>query len=226
MNNFLCRWKHSMVLFKYKFNKFLYYFFWVLITFFVYHKLSFANILIEPFGGISLKGEVEKSENSTSGSDKWSYMAPSYGFRLASDYLGIYLGGEAGFMLQTWKGVEPINPGVNDNPQKLNGSYLGIVLAYFFPFGVIFRANYYTLANFQKRDSNGAFDAKDTYQGLGYGLGLGYRILPFLAINGEYRSFYLDKLKSGKNGERISLKDGREVSMSEILVSISFPIIF
>ncbi|MBF0312697.1 MAG: hypothetical protein HQK50_15000 [Oligoflexia bacterium] len=201
----------------------------IVLCFFLIRFATAANatILLEPYLSFSFKGHVEKKSTPEGPTHEWSYMGPGYGFRVGFDFVSLLLGLELSTNKQTWEGDKAITAGINDQPQEMNSNSLGLFIGTITSFGLIVRGTYFVMVNIEKKDHNGPYDQGDTYKGMGYSLALGYRFLPYLATTLEFRSFYMDRIKIASDaGKTYSLSDGREASLSEIMLTVSAPLLF
>ncbi|MBF0208589.1 MAG: hypothetical protein HQK53_17075 [Oligoflexia bacterium] len=198
---------------------------WLLIVSFFLIKFACASILFEPYLGYSLMGRIEKKMDENGPSHRWKYFSPGLGARVGFDYSGIFMGGELGVMLQEWNGMEPITSGVNDTTQEITMNYLGFFLGYFTTAGVSFRATYVIQSSFKKGDDNGPYSKDDAYHGMGYALAIGYRVISLLAVNLEFRSFFLNSIDVDAEKTTHDLDHDRGVSVNEVFLSFSTPLI-
>lgn len=71
---------------------------------------------------------------------------------------------------------------------------------------------------------NVTYDNNDVLKGSGFGLGLGYTGLPFLSLNVEYRTYTFKKYTDASDSDTEKDLNTGDVSASDIVVSVSFPL--
>lgn len=198
----------------------------VVILLFFLIKFALADVYLEPYLGYAVSGTVTKKLSTVGPVNEWSYRNPGGGFRLGIDYIGAIVGLEYSMIKMEWEGVPPINSNINDQKQSIDGKYLGAFLGFIFPLGVIVHGTLFGLSSMKKLDDNGPYANGDTYQGMGFSLGIGYKFMPLLAANLEYRDFNMDKVKIAANNGTEKLNGDLDLSVSELFFSISIPLVF
>ncbi len=189
-------------------------------------KAALASVLIEPYVGYSLGGKIDLKETS----QKYDYSGMNYGGRLGVDYLGL-MGGFAydhGSYTATYKEpsssidlLKSLNESL-DSEWSVN-SY-GVFVGYNFP--ILFRVwgTYFLSADWKATKDGGGEFKDNKMKSTAYELGFGYKILPILSLNLQYRvadiskKEYSDGSTEPDNYKKASTKSG--------IVSISVPISF
>ncbi|MBF0359712.1 MAG: hypothetical protein HQK49_01805 [Oligoflexia bacterium] len=205
---------------KFRFNTLLSILFTLLISINTVH----AGILFEPLVGYALNGQVSQKFIEGGTTYKFTYTGIGYGFRFGYSGVGFMGGLQADMINEEWKGKEPLATGINDEKSKFNGLNLGLFIGYHLPSILRFWGTFYAYDKYTKTDDVGAYSKDDYLLGMGYSLGIGVAPIPILSINVEYRNFMLDKIYIKADSKLYKLDKGRDVSKSEIFVSVSFPL--
>lgn len=158
---------------------------------------AFALILIEPYGGydFSLNGE----NNNLAIDKNFDFSGFGGGARLGFQVMTLMFGVSYDVL---WLDVEPEN-GTKESVDQTNiGAFAGWNSI---GGGVRLWGEYF----FDVENDPESTDVNQ--EGDGWGVGLGYKFHPFMAINAEYRSWSLDK------------PAGTDITGDSIFVSLSFP---
>ncbi|MBF0360917.1 MAG: hypothetical protein HQK49_07890 [Oligoflexia bacterium] len=183
-----------------------------------------ASIIFEPFLAYTFGGNVDQAIDGTIFT--WEYSAPTYGFRTGYYNTGFMVGVQFDLVTETWEGTGYRGADINDTSQELGGQNFGLFFGYQLVPPVRFWGNYYLSNRYNKKDDQGLYSRGDTYIGMGFSFGVGYAIWSFLAVNLEYRGFTFNQIKIATEKRTYNLDAGREIHLSEFLLSVSFPIIF
>jgi len=219
-------------------------FFLGLFALMMFSNTALAGFLIDPYLGFRFNGKIEEEANAGD-LDEFSYSGIAYGARLGYNYLGLMMGMEYG--LASGEVEQDTDPGsvvLSGKGTKVDGSFtnIGVYVGYDMPLLMRFWATYYFKAKMEiegeannNNDLNPGANFTDTYNGSGFGLGVGYTGLPFLSINLEYKTVTYDEIEAGDPTiGTVSLPAGTtspfgaagEGKASEILLSVSIPFEF
>lgn len=171
-----------------------------------------AGFLIEPYLGYS----ISSGEDGMAPATKWEQTALFFGARLGYQALG-FMGG-LDFAHGMEAEIEETSGGTVtkvDVDQNTFGAFFG----YNFPIMLRVWGAYYfsSVLGVQSGAGLGA-DIK----GSGYGLGVGYTGLPFVALNLEYRRLTFDEAES-VTGQTIKFTSEEEQDFNQIMLSLSIP---
>ncbi|MBK27091.1 MAG: hypothetical protein CME70_24015 [Halobacteriovorax sp.] len=210
----------------------------------MFSNTALAGFLIDPYLGFRFNGKIEEEANAGD-LDEFSYSGLAYGARLGYNYLGLMMGMEygvaSGDVEQDTDPGSVVNSGVG---KSLDGSFtnVGVYIGYEMPLLLRFWATYYFKAkmevdgeanNFNDLNPNSTFT--NTFNGSGFGLGVGYTGLPFLSFNLEYKVITYDEVESGDasvgtvnlpSSATSAFGAAGEGKASEILLSVSLPFEF
>jgi hypothetical protein len=195
-----------------------------LIVFIFFTGSVHAGILIEPYLGYVLKGSGEQAGNPVT---EYSHSGPAMGARLGYQMLGLM--GGLDYSMRTEFELEEELPGSyfwNDTgsskrKSKYKSKNMGIFVGYDFP--ILLRAwvSYYFNTSWEVSTADTVYDVGDEMSGGGYGLGIGYTMLPLVSLNLEFRAFEFDKYKDGPTGTENTYSN--KPKMAEIMFSVSVP---
>ncbi|MBF0298146.1 MAG: outer membrane beta-barrel protein [Oligoflexia bacterium] len=204
------------------FYKFIFIFIFILLL--SATKILWAGILLEPFLGYALSGSVDQNINNTPFT--WDYTGPALGARVGYYNTGIMIGFHFDLINETWNGTGNKISEINETPQKLRGENVGIFFGYQMPIPVRLWSTYYISDKYLKKDDEGQYSNGDAYLGMGFSFGVGYVFWGRMATNLEYRSFILDYVRIASDQGTYVLDNGREIILSEIFFSVSYPFTF
>lgn len=178
-----------------------------------------AGILFEPFVGYNLNGSVE---NPTDNEDNYDLGGLGYGARLGYNFVGLMVGGA--YEANSLSGDGAIASTANQEATYAS-SNMGAFIGYQFP--VMFRvwATYYLSSTLDWEDvSTGALtvNVNAELKGSGYGLGIGYTLLPMVSLNLEYKTFSYDEVT--QSGTTEALTNEWDSNMMFFSVSVPFEI--
>lgn len=171
-----------------------------------------AGFLIEPYVGYS----VSSGEDGMSPPTKWEQTAPFFGARLGYQNLG-FMGG-----LDFTHGMEAEieeTSGATTTKTDVDQNTFGAFFGYNFPIMLRVWGAYYfsTVLGVQSGSGLG-----NDIKGSGYGLGVGYTGLPFVALNLEYRRMTFDEVET-LIGQTVKLTSEEEQDFNQIMLSVSMP---
>ena len=168
----------------------------LLVSFFLITSTAFAHntagFLIEPYLGYGFQIAGKEDPNFGDAATKYHGfdLGARVGFRLSNFMIGIdgdYMGGKADY-----------DPGGRADLQKYNfGAYAGLKFGKW-----SFRGTWYWQANYQLKE-NDALPIDS--QGDGWGVGVGWKFMKYIAINVDYRMFNFDGFKPGELVFAVSL---------------------
>ena len=190
----------------------------ILLSFVLFSVNASASILIEPYLGYAFLGNGEVSVSNTKYDN--DYAGPTFGGRLGFQQLGFMIG--ADYSMQSFEMESTAGSTTyNDDVKK---KQLGIFVGYNFPIMLRVWGTYFISGSFEGDDAisaNNRYDSNDKLtDGNGYALGIGYRPMPLVSINLEYRKFEYDTWEEGGVEATNITKDQ---SLSEMLLSVSLP---
>jgi hypothetical protein len=164
------------------------------LTLITFTQASFASLLIEPFFGMAVNGELEN------GSYDDTYSGNTMGARLGWQNLGLQLGVD--YRISTFDADD-----IDDDLKKTD---ISAFVGYEFP--IMFR-----VYGAMQIAGGGEIGSTDYSEGSQTILGFGYTALPFVALNFEMVNWSYDKYDNG-------LTDGdTDLEGSHYLLSISVP---
>lgn len=200
---------------KFKYNLFI---IKIIITIFLIKAPStYSGIHIEPYFGYIADG---KTEQNTGGNNlQWSFNGPIYGARLGYNIFGFITGIEYAMSAFDHKFDSPESQRAANPDDEFEGTFLGLFIGYDFPVLSRFWLTYFFNAEYEDKDGT---NSSDLIKGSSYALGLGYKMLPLISLNVEYRKSIYDKEKDASTGITTNL-GSEKYEIQEIIVSLSFP---
>lgn len=172
-------------------------------------SLAHAGFHFEPYLGFAVDGEwdsggTKDDVSMTEFGLKMGYQAPS----------GFQVGGDIQLGAGTYDGL-----GVGGADMKAGAAAFGLYLGYQSPMGLRGYAHYLFASAL-------AFDDTDdtAFSGDGFKLGVGYSVLPWLALNLEYHVMKYDEGKNNLVSDFVSMSP--EHKNNFIFVNVSFPFNF
>ena len=187
---------------------------------FLYGSLARADILIEPYMGMSFSGEGDMRLGSTKVDVE--YTAPVMGGRLAYENLGLMFGVD--YSLASFKMEGKLLS--NDFKEKVARSDLGLLIGYKFPALLRIWATWIWQAELEGDEENSTsriFEKGIKFEGSGQSFGLGWTLWPFVSLNFEYR--YVEYGEYRRNGIKIS-NYNEKLDLTDFLISFSLPFNF
>ena len=178
-----------------------------------------AGFMVEPYAGFALAGTIEQAS-----------IIPTVG-----TYSGVQFGGRVGFSMLGLMGGATYNMATATDYEftratvtatdSAKRSDLGLFVGYELP--IMFRVwgSYYLDTKLEAVSNVGTsfIDTTETWNGTGYGLGVGFTGLPFVSLNVEYKSFtYKDQ--NDTDAIPVNSVFTPEFTGKEIFVSISLPL--
>ncbi|MDH5580874.1 MAG: outer membrane beta-barrel protein [Bdellovibrionales bacterium] len=197
--------------------------FLMLFLFIVFIPNSHADIFLEPHLSLGIIGDATESGG---GNKEYDTSDVNLGLKAGYSVMMFNFGIDYTIGQQTWEIEAPSNAAGLGLKEEFDSRTWGLFGGVEFP--ILLRAwvTYYFDAKLEDTNENPTFDKDDELSGSGFGLGLGYTLLPLLSINIEYRSFTYDTFKDNSSGEKLNLPTGStgEFEHSQIYVGISLPI--
>lgn len=179
-----------------------------------------AGVLLEPYFGYS-KGSGESGYAGINLDQ--SYSAPILGGRIGGTLTGFMAGVD--YSTQAFK-LEA-KAGAFEFKDKVEKNQLGIFVGYKLPVMFRFWGTYFFRSKIKGKDapkeSGQAVDSNTQFKdGTGFGLGVGYSLLPFVSANLEYRNLKYDKF-SYSGIEMPASVYSKKLSLTDIILSVSLP---
>lgn len=173
---------------------------------------AYALIHVEPFVGYA-KGEEDS--NATNPDD---YSGLGYGARVGMDITGFIFGA-------TYEAIGITAEQSGGSEFDFDMTHIGGFLGYEFPLGLRVFGTYYVSAAAEYGGLSGAAGTLlngAKVKGSGVALGVGFKIIPMVAFNLEYKSLSYDELEA-PNGNTTNLSDaGTQIFMASISVPLGF----
>ncbi len=152
-------------------------------------QTAHAGLLLEPYVGYD-SGQWSKSSNCTTCSAHQS--GATYGARVGVESMGFMLGGDA--MSGSW--TDQYSPNDSETPTSVGAfvGYDGPLMRMYFGYGI---------ASSLKQTRVGY---EDTYSGTDYKIGIGFHLVPLIAINFEYIDATYTKDSNGPLSANVTSK--------------------
>ncbi|MFZ9000622.1 MAG: hypothetical protein ACO20H_04930 [Bacteriovoracaceae bacterium] len=195
--------------------------FLLLFSFIIFIPYSHADIFLEPHLSVGVLGDATESGG---GNKEYDTSDMNLGLKAGYSIMMFNFGIDYTIGQQTWEIEAP--QAVAGPEEEFDSATWGLFGGVEFP--ILLRAwvTYYFDASLEDTNNTATFDKGDELSGSGYGLGLGYTLLPLLSINIEYKVFTYDTYKDDSSGEKLNLPSAGtgEFEHSQIYVGISLPI--
>ena len=206
---------------------------WYMSFIFAFMPFARAGVLIEPYVGFAKSLSGKATINGTG--HEFDYTSPEYGGRLGMTWMGLMTGVDysmESFKLHT-KAPASVADAAVDAKDKVDKSQIGIFLGYRFPM-IRFWGTYFLSSEVKGKDADRSPGSGSSDQfirgqvkfkdGSGFGVGMGYSLFPFVSINGEYRKISYDTIIQSDGSKLDAAFYTGKISLSEFLLSVSFPI--
>lgn len=158
-----------------------------------------AGFMVEPYLGYVVSG-------SDKGTPKTEFSGLEYGAKAGYSLVGVSFGADYNMSATTAE-----QTGATDTDFK--GTNLGAFVGFEFPVLVKVWGSYYINSEL-KIDSGTTSGSK--YKGSGMGAGIGFKILPFVSLNLDYKKFTYDELAG--------VKLTTDVEVDWVVVGVSIPL--
>lgn len=189
------------------------YLFLIVFTVVVTQKNAVAGVMLEPYAGTLLNSEGTNNKCSSNCSDEISGNV--FGLKVAFKQLGF----SAGLDYQMTAGTTQ-NEASGSTEFDLTGSEYGIHFGYDFPIMLRLYATYWLNSEYTSKSGS----TESTLKGAsGYTLGVGYSILPMVALNLEMKTLNYSELEVDVSGVTTSFDD-RDYDVNIMALKVSFPI--
>ena len=179
-----------------------------------------AGILVEPYYGMAFTGDGDFKAELKEVTLEYSALFP--GFRLGYQHLGFMLGADyafSSFKLEETKDTK--------HKETVERTDFGLVLGYSFPIMPLrFWAKWILQSKLKGSKKNGDephFSKDARFAGGGQSLGVGWKFVPFISFNLEYRFISYDDYK--RNGKKVE-NYNNNLDLSDIFFSVSVPLTF
>ena len=201
----------------------------MLITLCLFIMLSFSNtlvqasVLVEPYYGMAFSGRGDFSvdfEGNTSEVISFKYSGLFPGARLGYEYLGLMLGTD--YAVSSFQ-LKDAKENSKDNVARTDW---GLVLGYNFPLIPLRIWAKWILQSKLKgrnKDPKAIFSKDSHLSGGGQSLGIGWKVIPLISFNLEYRSVEYDDYK--RNGRKVADYTNK-LDLHDFFFSVSVPLTF
>lgn len=187
-----------------------------------------AGLYLEPYLGYAFGSSETKGRNSTLFDSEFSYKTPYLGARVGYGMMGLSVGVDYSFTMADYD-TDISVPANSTSTDEFGNKALGIFANFDAPvLPLRVWATYFLNWESETKKSTTLADVGDTESGKGFGLGVGFTGLPFLAINLELRQISIDESKDASSGVTTAYPSTNhdKPEYREIILSVSAPFDF
>lgn len=184
-----------------------------------------AGVLVEPYLGYRFgSGEIDVTNSGLlNGTYKYALSGYNLGGRLGYSFLGVFgaLDYSIGKLEEESDGT-PAGVTVTDKKDEYDTTNIGLTVGYEFPVFLRAWGTYFLKSELEETtDSN-----PDTYEGSGFGVGIGFTSIPIIDLNLEIRKFSYDEVTDNSGTTSLPSNTASELETTEIMLSVSAPFDF